>query len=193
MALGIVSGIQADPAMPSRASGAGTSLVSNRGMEGAGRSGAFSFLSTAWRQWIAPAEPDRNVKHIVGATKVPLRWIWGQAWLLLSFAALMWAANAVAARIAVGHISPMMLVSLPWLCISLVLVIAMPSCIHANFSADVFQSAKIKTPVSLVELVGCEYKLECQRIAMYQLTMRMHRPPLAEAAGQAFTMIICLG
>jgi drug/metabolite transporter (DMT)-like permease len=52
---------------------------------------------------------------------------------LLNGAALLWAANAVAARMAVGQISPMMLVSLRWIIISMVLAIAMPSRIRANF------------------------------------------------------------
>lgn len=64
---------------------------------------------------------------------MPLRWAWGQAWLLLSGAMLLWAANAVAARMAVGQISPMMLVSLRWLIVFLVLAIAMPLRIGANF------------------------------------------------------------
>lgn len=133
MAFEIVSNIQAGPCT----SDANTSIVSKRGVEQAGilRSEIHSPRSTAWRQSIVPAEPYRTVKYIACATKVPLRWVWGQAWLLLNLAALMWAANAVAARIAVGQISPMMLVSLRWLCILLVLIIAMPSCIHANFSA----------------------------------------------------------
>jgi len=96
------------------------------------RGGTLSSPSQTQKQGIASAEPYRAVEYSVLATKVSLRWVWGQAWVLLNLAALMWAANAVAARVAVGHISPMTLVSLRWLCIFLVLAVAMPSYIHAN-------------------------------------------------------------
>jgi drug/metabolite transporter (DMT)-like permease len=61
-----------------------------------------------------------------------LRRAWAQAWFLLSGATLLWAGNSIAARVAVGEISPMMLVSLRWLTIFLVLAIAIPSNIRAN-------------------------------------------------------------
>lgn len=42
------------------------------------------------------------------------RWIHGQAALLLVFTTLVWGANAVAARLAVGQVSPMMLTTARW-------------------------------------------------------------------------------
>lgn len=42
------------------------------------------------------------------------RWFNGQAWLLLVFTTLIWGCNAVAARLAVGEISPMMLTTARW-------------------------------------------------------------------------------
>jgi drug/metabolite transporter (DMT)-like permease len=85
--------------------------------------------------FLAPpaADPQRITERIACAMKMSLRWTWGQAWLLLNGAMLLWAANSVAARMAVSQISPMMLVSLRWLVISLVVAIAMPSRIGANF------------------------------------------------------------
>lgn len=76
---------------------------------------------------------QRDVVGIACSVRLPLRWAWGQAWVLLNVAALLWAANAVAARMAVGHISPMMLVSLRWIVIFLVLAVAMPAPIRASF------------------------------------------------------------
>ena len=43
------------------------------------------------------------------------RWLTGQPYLLLCLTALGWAANAIAGRLAVGHISPMAIVCLRWL------------------------------------------------------------------------------
>jgi drug/metabolite transporter (DMT)-like permease len=45
----------------------------------------------------------------------PLTWIWRQAWLLLILTTLLWGANGVAGRMAIGEISPMCLVFLRWL------------------------------------------------------------------------------
>lgn len=42
-------------------------------------------------------------------------WIYGRPYLLLTLTTLMWGGNAVASRLAVGHISPMALTSLRWL------------------------------------------------------------------------------
>jgi drug/metabolite transporter (DMT)-like permease len=47
--------------------------------------------------------------------------LWTNAYLLLALTCLMWAGNAVASRLAVGHISPFALTSLRWLCVCLVL------------------------------------------------------------------------
>ena len=40
--------------------------------------------------------------------------LWGQAYVLLSLTALMWGGNAIAGRLAVGEISPMVLTCLRW-------------------------------------------------------------------------------
>lgn len=46
---------------------------------------------------------------------------WGNAYLVLVLTMLMWAGNAVASRLAVGHISPMALTSLRWVGVCAVL------------------------------------------------------------------------
>ena len=46
-----------------------------------------------------------------------------QAYLLLSFTALCWGANAIFGRVAVGEISPMLLVTLRWLSVLVLLVL----------------------------------------------------------------------
>ena len=50
------------------------------------------------------------------------RWLNGRPYLLLTLTALMWGGNSVASRLAVGHISPMVLTSLRWTGVCLVLV-----------------------------------------------------------------------
>jgi len=79
-------------------------------------------------------QSHRAIERVARSMKMLRTWIWAQAWLLLSVAALLWAGNAIAARVAVGQIPPMMLVSLRWFVIFLVLAVAMPSRIVANWS-----------------------------------------------------------
>jgi len=86
-------------------------------------------------RYVHSIQPHRAVERIARPMRVLRSWVWAQAWVLLNVAALLWAGNAVAARMAVGQISPMMLVSLRWLVIFLVLVVAIPSRIQVNFSA----------------------------------------------------------
>jgi drug/metabolite transporter (DMT)-like permease len=47
--------------------------------------------------------------------------LWASPYLLLTLTSLMWGANAVASRFAVGHIAPMALTSLRWACVAAVL------------------------------------------------------------------------
>jgi len=51
-----------------------------------------------------------------------LKWLYGQPYLLLILATLFWGGNAIAGKLAVGHISPFLLTSLRWLVASIVLV-----------------------------------------------------------------------
>jgi len=44
----------------------------------------------------------------------PWHWLMGRAYLLLAMTTLMWAANAIAGRLAVGHVSPMVLTCVRW-------------------------------------------------------------------------------
>jgi drug/metabolite transporter (DMT)-like permease len=55
---------------------------------------------------------------------VPTLWrgLYGRPYLLLTLTTLMWGGNSVASRLAVGHISPMVLTSLRWTGVCLVLV-----------------------------------------------------------------------
>lgn len=48
-------------------------------------------------------------------------WVNRQAWLLLTLTTLIWGGNVVASRLAVGEVSPMMLVALRWLLVFLML------------------------------------------------------------------------
>lgn len=59
-------------------------------------------------------------------------WLWARAWALLVFAALCWAANSVAARIAIGEVSPMTLVFARWLIIGAVLALAISTQVRAH-------------------------------------------------------------
>ncbi len=49
----------------------------------------------------------------------PLAGLYDQAYLLLALTTLMWAGNAIAGRLAVGHVSPMALTSLRWIAVIL--------------------------------------------------------------------------
>lgn len=55
------------------------------------------------------------------------RWLYQQPFLLLFLATLIWAGNAVAGKIAVGHISPFLLTTLRWLlAVAILLPLALP-------------------------------------------------------------------
>jgi drug/metabolite transporter (DMT)-like permease len=63
------------------------------------------------------------------------RWLCDQPYLLLALTCLMWGGNAVASRLAVGHISPMALTSLRWVGVCLVLVPVLGRGIRAEWPA----------------------------------------------------------
>ena len=48
--------------------------------------------------------------------------LWGQAYLLLILTTLMWGGNAIAGRLAVGEVSPMVLTCLRWVAVVIVLI-----------------------------------------------------------------------
>jgi drug/metabolite transporter (DMT)-like permease len=48
--------------------------------------------------------------------------LWGQAYVLLTLTTLMWGGNAIAGRLAVGEVSPMMLTCLRWVIVVVVLL-----------------------------------------------------------------------
>ena len=52
----------------------------------------------------------------------PLKWLYSQPYLLLFLATLFWAGNAIAGKLAVGHISPFLLTSLRWLVASIIVL-----------------------------------------------------------------------
>ncbi|MCB1427761.1 MAG: DMT family transporter [Nitratireductor sp.] len=55
------------------------------------------------------------------------RWLWQQPYLLLTLAALSWGANAVAGKLAVGHVSPFLLTLSRWVfLIALLVPFALP-------------------------------------------------------------------
>src|ERR1051325_5606373 len=65
-----------------------------------------------------PDDPTASARH-----RVLWRWVNDQAYVLLVFTMLIWGANAVAARLAVGEIPPMLLTFLRWTvcCVALAL------------------------------------------------------------------------
>jgi drug/metabolite transporter (DMT)-like permease len=65
----------------------------------------------------------------------PIRAAWNSPMLLLALTALMWAGNSVAGRLAVGEISPMMLIFLRWTFASIPLAIAARADFKQDFAA----------------------------------------------------------
>lgn len=61
--------------------------------------------------------------------------LWGNAYLLLVLTTLMWGGNAVASRLAVGHISPMALTTLRWIGVCLVVPVLMRKELVAHWPA----------------------------------------------------------
>jgi len=49
------------------------------------------------------------------------RGLWGQAYLLLALTALMWGGNAIAGRLAIGQVSPMLLTCMRWIIVVAIL------------------------------------------------------------------------
>jgi drug/metabolite transporter (DMT)-like permease len=62
---------------------------------------------------VDPAVP-RGGGAAQGLLAVPWRWLMGRPYLLLTLTTLAWAGNAVASRLATGHISPMALTAMRW-------------------------------------------------------------------------------
>jgi drug/metabolite transporter (DMT)-like permease len=61
--------------------------------------------------------------------------LYGQAYVLLALTTLMWAGNAIAGRLAVGHVSPMALTSLRWIAVLLIVGLALRRQIAAEWPA----------------------------------------------------------
>jgi drug/metabolite transporter (DMT)-like permease len=61
-----------------------------------------------------PAVPRAAESGGQGSFAGPWRWLMGQPYLLLTLTTLSWAGNAVASRLATGHISPMALTAMRW-------------------------------------------------------------------------------
>src|ERR1044071_5588389 len=68
----------------------------------------------------------RGKAHAIRGFLTMFRSLWkaayGQAYLLLTLTALMWGGNAIAGRLAVGQVSPMMLTCLRWVIVVSVLL-----------------------------------------------------------------------
>ena len=62
-------------------------------------------------------------------------WLYGRAYVLLALTTLMWGGNAVASRLAVGHISPMALTCLRWLGVCFLLAPLMHRAVAAEAAA----------------------------------------------------------
>lgn len=103
-------------------------------------------------------------------------WVWARAWVLLVGAAICWAGNSVAARLAVGEVSPMTLVTLRWLVIGVLLALAIPSQVRASlpvlwkhrwlilglaafgltaFNGLLYAAAHLTTAINIVLLQSC--------------------------------------
>jgi drug/metabolite transporter (DMT)-like permease len=100
---------------------------------------------------------------------------WKQAYLLLALTALMWGGNAIAGRLAVGHVSPMILTCLRWVIVVVVMlplvgrqtmaewpmlkkrwlfIILMGSCGFTIFNALFYAAAHHTTAVNLTIFQG---------------------------------------
>src|SRR3954470_6289412 len=75
----------------------------------------------------APAEP--RPAGLAGASA--RRWLMARPYLLLTLTTLSWAGNAVASRLATGHISPMALTALRWVGVVLLLAPVMTGPVRA--------------------------------------------------------------
>lgn len=71
-------------------------------------------------------------QEIIPAEQSLAQRLWGNAYLLLIATTLMWGGNAVASRLAVGHISPMSLTSLRWVFVCAVLPFLMRHQLRAH-------------------------------------------------------------
>lgn len=65
----------------------------------------------------------------------PFRAIWNIAWLVLTFTCLLWGANAIASKLAIGHVSPMSLVFLRWTAVCFALAVVLRRQIWAHREA----------------------------------------------------------
>jgi drug/metabolite transporter (DMT)-like permease len=66
---------------------------------------------------VDPPVPRASESRGQGAFAGPWRWLMGRPYLLLTLTTLSWAGNAVASRLATGHISPMALTTLRWVAV----------------------------------------------------------------------------
>ncbi len=80
-----------------------------------------SFAGRRWTAWLkSRIRRGSHLTSIVGNLVARAR---GAAWLMLTLAILFWAGNVIAARVAVGQISPGAMVCLRWTIVSLVLLV----------------------------------------------------------------------
>jgi drug/metabolite transporter (DMT)-like permease len=85
---------------------------------------------------------------MIAAARTPILWLWSQPYLLLVLTTLMWAGNAIASRLAVGHVSPMALTSLRWIAVCLIMPVI--------FRRELVQHAPVlKRKWKLIVLMGC--------------------------------------
>src|SRR5262245_19713450 len=114
-----------------------------------------------------------GLSHAPASPPGPARSSPGQAFLLLTVAALVWGGNVVASRFAIGEISPMVLTCLRWLVVVVVFCLwsprrilaewpelrphwrfglAMGACGYTVFSAVLYVAAYFTTAVNLAIL-----------------------------------------
>lgn len=85
---------------------------------------------------------------MIATARTPVLWLWSQPYLLLVLTTLMWAGNAIASRLAVGHVSPMALTSLRWIAVCLIMPLI--------FRRELAQYAPVLRPKwKLIVLMGC--------------------------------------
>jgi drug/metabolite transporter (DMT)-like permease len=69
-----------------------------------------------------PAAAHEDTSGAPGGLLLAWRWLYGKPYLLLVLTTLIWAGNAIASRLAVGHISPLVLTTMRWIGVCVILL-----------------------------------------------------------------------
>jgi drug/metabolite transporter (DMT)-like permease len=69
-----------------------------------------------------PPAAANDTSGAAGGLLPAWRWLYGKPYLLLVLTTLIWAGNAIASRLAVGHISPLVLTTMRWIGVCVILL-----------------------------------------------------------------------